>query len=736
MLSVEDLVVISRNGKERKYNREKIERAVTAAFTKVYEDSHPDVVEHITECVENVMRGRRSKKTKVETVQDIVETQIMASGFPEAAREYVLFRHYKQQLRNQRMNPDSEAVADFIAVSKYARYRSDLGRRESWTEAVQRVEDMHLRRFPEIKDIIKKAFNSVRAKRVLAAGRHMQFGGVAIEANNARGYNCAGLFMDKPETFSWVMWLLLSGAGAGIDVCYESVDKLPPVSGIIDESDVRHFTIPDTIEGWADAVNELIESYINGYLVEFNYSKIRPRGVPLKISGGKAPGHVPLRKALERSRAVLNKALGRKMKPIEVFDICMHISDAVLSGGIRRAAILALFSPDDGEMMMAKMGNWFEENPQRARANISVRLIRDEVTKPQFLRTVSRLKEYSEPGFYLTDSPNYIINPCAEIGMHPILETGETGVGFCNLVEINGSVLRSEREFKTSVWAATVIATLQAAYTDFTYLGEVSKKIAERDALIGVSITGQMDNPDICLNPDIQRRMAEYVLEVNEEIARKIGINPAKRATTVKPGGTSSKLLGFVSAGSHPQWAKRFFSRIRCNKDEPPFQHFRESNPHACEQSLDNDRDEVITFCIQAPEKAITWADVSALDMLESIRNTQNNWIVPGTRDTSEPSLTHSVSNTVLVEEHEWEEAAEYIWKYRRELVGVTLMEKDNNRYPQAPLQTVVTQEDELKWNHIIENYKPVDYTEMKEENDTTALSQQSECDGAACVLK
>lgn len=741
MHKVEDLTVIKRSGQKVPYERGKIQKAVESAFTKVYngdmDKNKHDAVIDISLKVENILRGRRAKKTEVETIQDIVSNQIMASGYPEAAREYVLFRHEKQKLRNMRMNPDAGALADFIAVSKYSRYREDLQRRETWEEAVKRVRDMHIRRFPHIKEDITRAFEHVINKRVLCAGRHMQFGGKAIEEVNSRAYNCSMVPVDTVDKFSKIMYLLLSGAGVGFDNTFECVEKLPSLADKIDFSKVKHFTIPDTIQGWADAVQELLTSYLKGYFVEFNYSQIRPKGSPLKTSGGIAPGHYGLRTSLEKIRSALDKALGRKLRPIETFDLIMYISEAVLSGGVRRAAALGLFSPDDGEMMNAKTDNWFNENPQRSRANISVKLVRDETSKAQFKRIIARMKEYGEPGFYLTDNSQYCINPCAEASSRPYLDNGTSGIGFCNLTEINGAVMRSEREFKAAARSAALIGTLQAAYIDFPYLGKITEEIAKRDALIGVSITGILDNPEICLDYGIQSRIAEYIKEVNEEVAEKIGINPAKRCTCVKPSGTASKLLGSVSTGITPRWAHRYFNRIQCNRDEAPYQHFHKYNPHACEKSIYNpDRDDIITFCIQGPEKGITWDDVSAVEMLDIIRNTQNAWVKHGTRDTSEEGLTHSVSNTVLVREEEWEEAAEYIWKYKDELVGVTLLPRDTNKYPQAPLERISNEEDELKWRHIIEKYRPVDYTEMKESEDRTILNQTVECDGAGCSLK
>lgn len=736
---VEDLTIIKRSGIKVPYEQSKIQKAVESAFIKVYngdmnKDKYDAVID-ISLKVENILRGRRAKKTEVETIQDIVSNQIMASGYPEAAREYVLFRHEKQKLRNMRMNSDAEALADFIAVSKYSRYREDLQRRETWEEAVKRVRDMHICRFPHIKEDITKAFEHVINKRVLCAGRHMQFGGKAIEKHNSRGFNCSGTVMDSFDKFSKIMYLLLSGTGVGLDVSFEWIEQLSELAPAIDETDVKHFTIPDTIQGWADAVQELMNSYQRGYLVEFNYSQIRPKGSPLVTSGGVAPGHVPLRKTLDNVRSVLNNALGRKLKPVECFDIFGHIANAVLSGGIRRAAGIILFSPDDGEMMNSKTSEHIADNPQRGRANISVKLIRDEINRAQLRRIISRIKDRGEPGFFLADNRKIVVNPCGEACLVPFTDKGDSGFSFCNLTSVNGAVMRSEREFKAAARSATIIGTLQASYTDVPYLGPETEEIIKRDALLGVSITGMFDNPDICFDYDIQKRVAQYVLDVNKEFAEKIGINPAKRACLIKPEGTGSKLLGSVSTGICPRTARRIFNRITCNRDESPYQHFHKYNPHMCETSIYNpNRDDIITFCIQGPDKAVTWEDTTAVEVLDKVRNTQNAWVKYGTRPGSE--CPHAVSNTILVKDDEWDDIEAYVWKYRYDLTGATFFPKDTTKYPQAPLERVDNEEDELKWRHIIEKYKPVDYMEMKESEDRTILNQTMECDGAGCVLK
>ena len=747
--------VLKRDGTRVAYDEEKIYRAIEKAVKGTHQiegDLPPHLatlVKDITGKLENITTGyvqRGEQHVDVEIIQDLVEQQLMGAGLYEVARNYILYREEHKKARNKRLRPDASAVQDYMLASRYARYLPDLGRRETFAEAVARVRDMHVRRYPAAKEDIHWAFDQVLDRRCLPSMRSMQFAGPAIERNHARMYNCTFGICDRLEFFRDGLFLLLCGTGVGFSVEFEHVEKLPPLTAEIDEGTVRHFTVPDTIEGWAEAMHELVMSYVDGYLVEFNYSRIRPRGAFLKTSGGRAPGHVPLRRALERARAILDGAVGRKLKPIECYDIMMHAADAVIAGGVRRSATICLFSPDDGEMMNAKRGNWFEENPQRGRSNNSAKLIRNETSKAQFLRIFAKQKEWGEPGFYFANDQSHGCNPCCEIGLNPHLkvldekgnEQIESGWQFCNLTEINGAKLKTEEDFQTAVRAATIIGTCQAGYTDFPFLGETTEKLCQREALLGVSITGMMDSPSIALNPEIQQRMAKYAIEVNREISLKISIEPAARLTCVKPAGSTSLLLGTAS-GIHPRHARRYFRRIQANKTDPVYRFFNEHNPHMCEASVwsANKTDDVISFCVEAPEEAILRSEMSAMDLLRHVHSTQQNWVVPGTaRPEMNPGLYHNVSNTLTVREEEWDEVADYIWEHRADFTGISMLAASGDKiYQQAPHEEVATPQDETLWNELISKFQKVDYTQMHEQEDATNLQGEIACAGGACEL-
>jgi ribonucleoside-diphosphate reductase alpha chain len=405
----------------------------------------------------------------------------------------------------------------------------------------------------------------------------------------------------------------------------------------------KKFLVPDTIEGWADALGVLLSSYFENPLfpqyanveVEFDYSLIRPEGSPLSSATGKAPGHKPLMRSLEKIRGLLERcvyARQDRLRPIDAYDIVMHASDAVLSGGVRRSATICVFSKDDEEMIRAKTGNWFYENPQRARSNNSVLILRNETTKEEFDGIMKSVREFGEPGFVFADSTELLLNPCCEIGMWPVCaKTGQSGWQMCNLSTINGKLVKTRHDFLEAATAAAIIGTLQAGYADFPYLGKVTEDIVKQEALLGVSITGMMDSPDLLFNPELQREAAGLVAFTNRRVAELLGINPAARCTAIKPEGTTSCMLGTAS-GIHPHHARRYFRRIQANRMEHCHQLFAKHNPGACEDSVwsANKTDSVMTFCVEIPEGAKTKADIDAVTLLRYVQLTQQNWIASG----------------------------------------------------------------------------------------------------------
>tara|TARA_R100000008_G_scaffold54483_1_gene33285 strand:+ start:18530 stop:20710 length:2181 start_codon:yes stop_codon:yes gene_type:complete len=598
-------------------------------------------------------------------------------------------------------------LQNYTFVGKYARWIPEKKRRETWKESVDRVKNMMYAQYPEANGEIEWAYDMMYKKRVLGSQRALQFGGSPIVKHNARVYNCIASFSDRPRFFQECMYLLLCGCGVGFSVQKHHVKKLPDI--ILKKEGTKKYTIPDTIEGWSDAVGVLVSSYFvdsglfpeyEGKNVNFDFSEIRPAGSYLSSSSGKAPGPEPLKKALTNIKKVLDKAIKealfsvKKLEPIHVYDVVMHAADAVISGGVRRSATICVFSPDDEDMAMAKTGNWFHDNPQRGRSNNSALLLRDSTTPEQFSSLMQSVKEFGEPGFVWADSTEFVVNPCVEIGLYPIDdETGETGWQACNLSTINCAKIKTKKEFLESCRAASIIGTLQAGFTSMPYLGEITEKILKREALLGVSMTGIMEQHKICLDPDIQKEGAREVKKANKEIAKIIGINQAARATCIKPEGTASCILG-TSSGIHPHHAKRYIRRVQANKMENIYQHFRKTNPRACEESVwsANDSDDVISFCIEVPDGSKLKNKISAIGLLNYVKSTQQNWVMVGKTDSLcvQSYLQHNVSNTINVKPEEWDEVEKFIYKNRRYFCGVSLLPVSGDKdYPQAPFTTI-----------------------------------------------
>lgn len=602
-------------------------------------------------------------------------------------------------------------VGEYVFLSKYSQTHN--GKKEGWQDAVNRVMDMHLKRYSErIKPEDEKEFSSLFARayslygeqRVLGAQRALQYGGELMLEKHARFYNCSSTYVDRVQVFEEIMYLLLCGAGTGYSVQHIHTEQLPIPKGFDNTKQSEKFLIPDTIEGWAEAVGKLMTAYYYGDAdIEFDYSAIRPKGAYIR-GGFKAPGPDPLRQAIEKVHHIVNRIKGRKLRPFELHYIICICANSVVTGGVRRSAMISIFDVDDAEMASCKTGNWISTMPELCRSNNSAAILPD-TSKEAFDAIYENTKMYGEPGFVFIDSPWFVYNPCGEVGMYPRVqdENGDwhSGWGFCNLAEINGGKVKTEQDFYDACEAASVICTLQAGYTNFRVLEKWSQKIAERDALIGIGITGLCENPDILFNADIQKRGAEIVKETNQKVARMIGINPAARCTVVKPSGNSSQLLGTLS-GITPGHSRHYIRHIQAADTEQAIQEWMRVNPDMVEDSVwAPDREKVIAFPVTLPEGALLKQNLTAIDFLKFVLLTKRNWIEFGTNfdhpSTKEnPKLRMNVSNTCTVRPEEWDDVREFLWEHRSEFGGISLLSSFGDLdYPQAPY-TEVLDETEL----------------------------------------
>jgi ribonucleoside-diphosphate reductase alpha chain len=604
---------------------------------------------------------------------------------------------------------------------KYSKFIPELERRETWEELVTRNMNMHIKKYPHIASEIVDVYHYVYTKKVLPSMRSMQFGGKPIEISPNRIYNCAYLPIDHLDAFSETMFLLLGGTGVGYSVQKHHVEKLPEIRKP-NPNRTRRFLVGDSIEGWADAIKVLMKSYFGEHLStpEFDFSDVRPKGAQLVTSGGKAPGPQPLKDCIHKLKGMLDaKEDGERLSSIEVHDMICHIADAVLAGGIRRAALISLFSADDNEMIACKSGAWWETNPQRGRANNSAALVRHKITKDFFMDLWKRVEASGagEPGIYFTNDKDWGTNPCCEIALRPNQ--------FCNLCEVNVSDIESQEDLNNRVKAAAFIGTLQAGYTDFHYLRDVWKRTTEKEALIGVSMTGIGSGVVLGYN---MKEAAKLVKEENARVAELIGVNKSARTTTVKPAGTTSLTLG-TSSGIHAWHNDYYIRRVRVGKNEAIYQYLAMYHPELVEDEFFRPHDTaVISVPQKSPEGAILRTE-SPFQLLDRVKKITQEWVRPGHRTGSN---THNVSATISLKNEDWELAGEWMWENRDFYNGLSVLPYDGGSYIQAPFEDCTKEE----YDRLFAKLHTIDLSKVVELQDNTDLSGELACAGGACEIK
>lgn len=616
------------------------------------------------------------------------------------------------------MDISQQILSEITVYMKYSRYLPEKQRRETWGELVTRNMNMHIEKFPQLEEEIRENYKLVYDKKVLPSMRSLQFGGKVIDINNARIFNCSYLPIDDYRAFNEIMFLLLSGCGVGYSVQNHHIDKLPE---IIKPTKKRRYLIGDSIEGWADAVKMLMKSYF-GYssaLPDFDFRSVRPKGAQILTTGGLAPGPEPLKECLFQIQKILDrKQNGEKLSSLEVHDIICFIADAVLSGGIRRAALISLFDLDDEDMLTCKFGNWYETNPQRGRANNSAMILRHKIKKKEFLNLWKKieLSGSGEPGFYFSNDSNLGSNPCCEISLKPFQ--------FCNLCEVNTSDIESQEDLENRVKAASFIGTLQASYTNFHYLRDIWKRTTEKDALLGVGMTGIASNVVTFLD---LKKAALITCEENERVAKLININKAARVTTVKPSGTSSLVLG-TSSGIHAWHAPYYIRRIRVGKNEAIYSYLSIYHPELIEDDFFKPTIQAIISVPQKSPKGSITREESALNLLERVKKFNMEWVREGHRSGAN---TNNVSATISIKEEEWDEVGLWMWENKESFNGLSVLPYDNGTYTQAPYEDCT----EEQFNILSKSLHNIDLTKIVEITDNTNLTEQLACSGNSCEI-
>lgn len=608
-----------------------------------------------------------------------------------------------------------DALSKITVFSKYAKYIPEQKRRETWDEIVNRYTSMMIKKYPKLEEAILTTATMIKEKKVLPSMRALQFAGLAAEVNNSRIYNCCYLPIDSLHSFSETMFLLLGGTGVGYSVQKHHVEQLPAITK---PGKARTFLIEDSIMGWADAVKVLMKAYMEGsFTPKFDFRSIRHKGARLKTAGGKAPGPEPLKLCLVHVQAVLDrKAEGEKLSPLECHDILCHVANSVLAGGIRRSAMIALFSDDDEEMITSKYGNWYELNEQRGRANNSIVLERSAIDDQKFNHIWKRIEASGsgEPGIYWTNNKDWGTNPCCEIALRPYQ--------FCNLCEVNVSDVDSQDELNNRVASAAFFGTLQAGFTDFHYLRPIWQKTTQKDALLGIGMTGIGSGEILKYNLDMAAHVAKVM---NSMISGVIGTNEAARITCIKPSGTTSLVLGTAS-GIHA-WHNDYYLRtMRFNKNEDIASYLMVNHPELCEDDVLRPTDTVcVRIPVKAPEGSILRTE-TPIDTLERVKKFSTEWVKTGHINGDN---THNVSATVSIKEDEWEFVGNWMWENRDVYNGLSVLPYWGGTYKQAPFEDITKEEYESR----ISTIKSIDLTKVMEIDDNVEFSQVQACAGGAC---
>ncbi len=617
------------------------------------------------------------------------------------------------------MRQEQQILSDITTWMKYSKFIPEKNRRETWEELVTRNKNMHIEKFPKLEPLIEQVYEAVYDKKVLPSMRSLQFGGKAIEVNPVRLFNCSYLPIDHFKAFSETMFLLLSGTGVGYSVRNADIEKLPAITK---QEKAKKYLVGDSIEGWADAIKVLMKSYFGliSWKPRFDFRSIRAKGERLITSGGVAPGPEPLKVCLSQIEAILStKKDGEKLTSLECHDILCHIADAVLSGGIRRSAMISLFDLDDQDMLTCKFGNWWEVNPQRGRANNSAVMKRGEVTKEQFLDLWKKveLSNSGEPGIFFTNDDDSGINPCAEIALRPNQ--------FCNLVEINASDIEDQDDLDHRAHCAAVIGTLQASYTDFHYLRSVWKNTTEKEALLGIGMTGIASGKVQKLD---LKRAASVANLANQLIAEQIGINEAYRITCVKPSGTSSLVLG-TSSGIHAWHDQHYIRRIRVGKNEAMYTYLSVRHPELLEDDVFKpDTQAVISVPQMAPEGSVLRSEENAIEFLERVKDIHERWVKPGH---VKGNNTHNVSATVTIKQDEWSTVGEWLWENQDRYAGLSFLPEDLGTYVQTPFETISKEQ----YDELVGKIHDIDVKDIVEMEDNTTLKENLACAGGNCEI-
>lgn len=623
-------------------------------------------------------------------------------------------------------NPFPSVYEEFIYKSRYARWLEDEKRRENWDETVNRLVTYYVEQQPKLDPEYHTLFDAIYNLEVMPSMRALMTAGPALDRCHVPAYNCAYLPVDSPRSFDEAMYILMCGTGVGYSVENKYIDQLPRISEHFERTDTV-IAVHDSKEGWAKALRELISLLIAGQLPGWDTSRVRPAGARLKTFGGRASGPGPLEELFQFATDLFKKAAGRRLTSLECHDLMCKIGDVVVVGGVRRSAMISLFDVTDDRMSTSKMGAWWEKDGIRRLANNSAVYENRKPDSGFFMKKWKELHDShsGEPGIFSRyacqriaarngrrdPSFDFGTNPCSEIILRPYQ--------FCNLTEVVVREGDTTESLQRKVRLAAILGTIQSTFTDFKYLRKIWQKNCEEERLLGVSLTGILDNPEI-INAELLQTLKEVAVATNQEWADKLGIERSTAVTCVKPSGTVSQLVDSAS-GLHPRHSAYYLRTVRADNKDPLTAFLKDSGVYSEPDVMAPDTTSVFYFPRKSPDSATFRDELTAIDQLEIWKTIQDHW------------CEHKPSATVYVREEEWLEVGAWVYKNFDDLSGVSFLPYDGGTYKQAPYQEV-DEETFNKW--VSEHPMPeIDWSDMRhyEQEDMTTGSQEFACVAGAC---
>ncbi len=741
------LKVVKRDKSVVDFAQSKITNAIFKAGSATGEFG-ADVAQQLSDDVVKILEQKfESDLPSVEQIQDLVETVLIKENWAKTAKAYILYRNERAQLRKQKkpVPPDAKALAneskrffrnqlsELIYYRTYSRWMPDKGRRETWVETIDRYlafmkenlgEKLTAADHADLREAMLK-------QEIMPSMRLLWSAGEAARKTNVAAYNCSFIAPESLQDFGEIMYILMCGTGVGFSVEQQSIHKLPQIKKQTGKQLPTHVVV-DSKEGWADALTLGLNTWFNGEDITFDYSQVRPQGSRLKVMGGRASGPEPLRALLDFTREKIMQRQGRRLNTLDVHDVICKIGEVVVMGGVRRSALISLSDLDDVEMRGAKQGAFYISHPQRSMANNSA-TYNEKPTISEFLdEWISLIKSGSgERGIFnrstiLQQLPERRrekfsehlstcgTNPCGEI----ILRSKQ----FCNLSEVVARADDDEQSLLRKIRLATILGTFQSTLTNFPYLSEAWKKNCEEERLLGVSITGQWDCKAV-RNADTLRKLRDESVRVNEEYAKRFGVNRSTCITCVKPSGTVSQLVDAAS-GMHARHSPYYIRRIRISASDPLFKMLKDQKfPYKPEvgQTDGDATTYVLEFPVKAPDGAIYRDDLSALEQLEHWKLVKTNF------------TEHNPSVTVSVGEEEWLEVGNWVYKNWDIIGGLSFLPRANHVYALAPYEAIGKEQ----YEKLAAKLPSIDFSEVVayEESDETQGAKELACVGGACEL-